>query len=79
MSLLNTKKYLVGSFQLLDFALQLRSTQIGGVLPGCGVTWSWLLTFILQILGKKKRREMARDLHRLLFCWPAPTDLAVWA
>lgn len=48
------KKYLVGSFKLLDFALQLCSTQIGHVLPCCRVTWSQLLTFILQILKKSE-------------------------
>lgn len=54
MSLLYTQKYLVGSFQLLDFALQLCGTQIGRMLLSCRVTWRWLLTFILQILEKKK-------------------------
>lgn len=80
MSLLYTQKYLVGSFQLLDFALQLCGTQIGRMLLSCRVTWRWLLTFILQILEKKKKnREMAQVLQRLLFCLPALTDLAAWA
>lgn len=56
MSLLYTQKYLVGSFQLLDFALQLCGTQIGRMLLSCRVTWRWLLTFILQILEKKKKK-----------------------
>lgn len=49
------KKYLVGSFKVLDFALQLCCTHIGHVLPCCRVTWSWLLMFILQILKGEKQ------------------------
>lgn len=49
------KKYLVGSFKVLDFALQLCCTYIRHVILCCSVTCSWLLILILQILKGEKQ------------------------